>query len=151
MRESELYPPVRDWLKAKGYVVHVEVFETDVLAVRDDKLTAIELKVSGTGYLEIQLSARAQWADFVYGVMPHRPKSIKGFQYHGFGLLVVTDGKVREVVKARPQPDHWHRRRAYRMKKLQARSPAQDHELAGLPACAALRAQRERRQENAGQ
>lgn len=144
-RECDLYPPVRDWLLERGFVVHVEVFETDVIAVRGGELTAIELKLSSPDALSTQLSTRSQWADYVIGVMPHRPKYIGNFQSRGFGLLVVKDGKVRQIIEPRPQPDHWHKRHDYRAKKLGKREPAQPHEMAGLPSCPALVEQRQLR------
>lgn len=142
MRECDLYPHVRAWLREHGYEIHVEVFDADVVAVRSGTLTAVELKMSSPAELMRQLHVRAMWADYVIGAMPHRPKSTAGFKSYGFGLLVVAGGKVKQVCTPRPQPDGWHRRRAYRVKRLSTRPPAHDHETAGLPACARLKEQR---------
>jgi hypothetical protein len=142
MKESDLYIPVRDWLRACGHVVHVEVFGVDVVGIRDDQLTAVELKLSNPGALLTQCVHNAGWATECYGVLPHRPKNTNGFKYHGIGLLIVVGGRVREVCKPKPQPWSWHKRRDYRMKKLMGRQPAGDHELAGLPCCRQLREQR---------
>lgn len=142
MRESDLYAPVRDWLIARGFKVHVEHFDCDIVATRAQELAAIELKLGNPQALIRQLTLRTMWADLCYGAMPHRPRETGQFRDRGFGLLVVAGGKVREIIKPRPQPDYWHKRHRYRLKKLQKLPPAQAHELAGLPGCRELRQQR---------
>lgn len=152
-RESELFVPVREWLRKNGYEVHVEIFDADVVAVKDGKLTVVELKPHFTVKLFKQLHSRALWADFVIAAT-FRPKSgdadkaIKrgGMKYHGFGVLLVDGSAVRELMKPKPQPFMWHKRNAYRRKKLLGRAEAMDHELAGLPSCNALREQRLKRE-----
>lgn len=153
MRECRLYPPVRDWLTSHGYEIHVEIFGCDIVALKDGKITAVELKKGYTRTLVNQLTARAQWADFVIAAIPGRiadfsvKKRTGGARYSGFGLLIVEGGKVFCKVHPKPQPNWWHKRHAYRLKKLIGRAPAQDHELAGLPSCPQLRLQREARVE----
>lgn len=76
VRESDLYAPVREWLSKQypDHKIHVEKFDADVIAIKEQHVVVVELKAC------------------------------------------MTEEK-----------------------------PAMDHELAGLPACAALREQRERR------
>lgn len=145
MKESELYPYVRDWLLQRGYEVHVELFDADVAALKNGQLTVVELKICASQELLMQCSVRSGWADFVIACIASEPRSLSNFRHHGYGLLQLRNGRLYERCAARPQPWHWHRRRAYRLKKLQGRLPAQPHELAGLPACKALSQQRDMR------
>jgi hypothetical protein len=146
MKESDLYAPVRDWLTARGYTIHVEVFDADIVATKDGKLTAVELKPCLTNGLFCQCVTRAKWADEVIAAIASDPRGTGGMKQHGFGLLQVVNGKVRVRVHPKPQPWYWHKMRAYRMKKLANRAPAMPHEVAGLPSCPALKDQRRQRE-----
>ncbi|MBN2358758.1 MAG: hypothetical protein JXR83_04850, partial [Deltaproteobacteria bacterium] len=70
MVESDLYPPVRDWLAANGYTVRGEVRHCDVAAVRGDDLVAIELKRGLSLALLAQAARRQRHADSVYVAVP---------------------------------------------------------------------------------
>lgn len=144
MKESDLYIPVRDWLRSCGYTVHVEVFGTDVVGINDaGHLVAVELKTGMTRGLYEQLSLRTMWADEVWAAVPpnvDRPRS--GWDYYGYGLLIVKDGRVKVRRKARPQPWHRVRTQAYRRKVLRGLKPAPDHHLAVLPCCPQAKRQR---------
>lgn len=145
MKESDLYIPVRDWLLARGHIVHVEIFDADIVTECDGKLWAIELKPGWTRELWAQLYRRTEWADHVVAATARELRGRHDIRYYGYGWLHVDAGKVRQRIKPRPQPWHFHQRRAYRLKRLSRRPPAQDHEMAGLPSCPALREQREMR------
>lgn len=145
MAESDLYIPVRDWLTARGYEVHVELFGADVIALKDGRVTVVELKSCLSWELIRQLTARAAWADYCYAAVPTDPRDTKVLRHSGFGLLQVVNGLVRQRIQAKPQPWAWHKMRAYRLKRLFGRVPALPTELAGLPASTALRRQRDER------
>lgn len=147
MRERDLYPPVRDWLSSQGWTVHVEIFDADVVAVKDGKIMVVELKTGMTEELRWQAVKRAQWSDLVLVAVPastYRPNR-HWFNY-GIGVLTIDDRRrVRVRIQPRPQPWHWVKRRTYRLKRLSSRAPAQDFESAGMPSCRELRQMRERR------
>lgn len=149
MKESDLYIPVRDWLSARGWEVHVEIFGTDIVAVMGDKLMAVELKRGFTKSLRRQVAHRCHWADYVFAAIPgsrgNTPRGAAGIRYNGIGLLLVDGDKVHQAIKCQPQPYDWHKRHGYRIKKLTGRMPAQDYEIAGLPSCPALSEQRAKR------
>jgi hypothetical protein len=146
VRESDLYLPVRDWLLRQGWVVHVEVFEADIVATLGDKLMAVELKLGFTKSLRRQVEHRAHWADYVVAAIPGSrggPCRFAPFcRFYGFGLLLVDGDKIHKAVGFKPQPWGWRKRHDYRVKKLTGRAPAMDHEVAGLPSCPALSEQR---------
>jgi len=45
-KEEDLYDPLRKWLVNNGYEVQAEVQSCDVVAIKDDEMTIIELKKS---------------------------------------------------------------------------------------------------------
>jgi hypothetical protein len=143
MRECDLYPPVRDWLKSQGYTVYIEIFDADIVAVKDNQLTAVELKACLTKGLRYQCIKRSYWADWVIAVVASKPKDARDFQHHGFGLYQLKNGKLKKIYKPRQQPLSWQRSHAYRVKRLSAIRPASDSDVAGLPCCERMRLQRD--------
>ncbi len=144
MRESDLWPPVREWLEKRGYEIYVERFDVDVVAVKDNRLTVVELKLGCTAKLIEQLDVRSRWADIVYAAIPRRPQVIGEFRYRGYGVLLVKDGKCKQILKPKQQPWSREKMRKYRFKVLAKTTPALSHEVAGLPACRELRENRKR-------
>lgn len=69
-RESDLYPPLREFLLAQGYRVRSEVAGCDVTATRDGLLVVIEIKRSLTLDLLAQGLGRQRAADSVYLAVP---------------------------------------------------------------------------------
>lgn len=149
MKESDLYIPARDWLRARGYTIHVEIFDADIIATKPDpschggtRIVAVELKPCLSQELMTQLGTRAQWADEVWGVIASEPRGTSDVAYHGYGLLQVAGGKVWMLRKAKPQPMWRHKQRDYRLKKLGRTPAATENCRAGLPSCPELAAQR---------
>ncbi len=72
MRESDLYLPIRDWLKGQGYLTKAEVMDVDIMAVKDDTTLMVELK--NTLNLEVILQAvdRQRLSDIVYIGVPKK-------------------------------------------------------------------------------
>jgi hypothetical protein len=69
-RESDLAPPVCDFLVAQGYTVRSEVKDCDITAVQDGELIVVELKRGFTIDLLIQAVERQRVADTVYVAIP---------------------------------------------------------------------------------
>lgn len=69
-KESDLYPPLRDFLVAQGYRVRSEVAGCDVTAMLDDQLVVIEMKKSLSLDLLTQGLKRQRTADSVYLAVP---------------------------------------------------------------------------------
>nr|WP_319949455.1 DUF2161 family putative PD-(D/E)XK-type phosphodiesterase [uncultured Shimia sp.] len=71
LRETELYPPVKNWLETLGYEVKSEVGSADVVAVRDtEDPIIVELKVGFSLTLLQQAVARQAISDLVYVAVP---------------------------------------------------------------------------------
>ena len=68
--ESDLYPPVHDYLESLGYIVKGEVKGCDITAMRDGELIVVELKRGFTLELVYQAIDRQRIADGVYVAVP---------------------------------------------------------------------------------
>ena len=109
MNETDLYPPIKRFLEAQGYVVKAEVKSCDVVAQRGDEPPVIvELKTGLTLQLIYQAIDRLSLTDDVY-IAIARPKrgvpseALKLLKRIGVGLLVVTSaGSVEAVVHPEP-------------------------------------------------
>lgn len=71
--ETDLYPPLRDYLTAQGYTVRGEVKHCDLAAVKGDDLIVVEIKVALNLSLLAQGVRRQQMTDSVYLAVPRPP------------------------------------------------------------------------------
>jgi hypothetical protein len=108
MAETDLYPPIKDFLVRQGYTVKAEIKDCDVVAVRDDEPPVIvELKSTFSLQLVLQGIDRQAMTDAVY--LAFRPPKrrqladiIKLCRRLGLGVLVVTGPMVEAL--ADPEP-----------------------------------------------
>lgn len=77
--ETDLYPPLRDYLVAQGYTVRSEVRHCDVVAVKGEELIVIELKRGITLTLLEQAVERQRISPSVYVAVP-RPENVQRWQ-----------------------------------------------------------------------
>lgn len=78
MRESDLYPPLKRFLEAQGYVVKGEVQDCDVVAVREGEApVVVELKRTLTLDLVLQAVERLSRTDHVYVGVPRRSAALR--------------------------------------------------------------------------
>ena len=103
LRETDLYPPVKEFLEGQGYDVKSEVSNCDVVAVRgEEEPVVVELKTAFTLPLVFQALKRQSMTDLVYVAFPvHRdgPKTnvwrrhyrdiVKLCRMLGLGLITV--------------------------------------------------------------
>jgi hypothetical protein len=113
-READLYPPIKTFLQAQGYVVKGEVGAADIVARRgDEEPLIIELKLGFTLTLFHQAVQRLSVSDLVYIAVPDKPgkafaKALRDnvtlARRVGLGVMTVRlrDGHV--VVQADPGP-----------------------------------------------
>jgi hypothetical protein len=74
--ETDLYPPLRDYLVANGYTVRGEVRDCDIAALKGDDLVIIELKRSVGLPVLMQATQRQRAAESVYIAVPRPPGGI---------------------------------------------------------------------------
>ncbi len=118
MRETELYPPVKAFLKAQGYVVKGEVEGCDLLAMRGEEPPVIvELKSVFSLVLVFQGIARQRLSDDVYLAVPpfsggtaRRNNALALCRRLGLGLLTVRLGST-PCVKALLDPAEYRPRK----------------------------------------
>ncbi len=97
MKEVDLYPPLKDYLHRLGYEVKSEVQHCDVIAIRDESLVIIELKLSLNLTILLQAVDRLTLSNSVYIGVPkgipifkkHRKRVIKLMRMLGLGLIVI--------------------------------------------------------------
>ncbi len=134
-RETDLYPPVKAWLEALGYVVKGEVGAVDVVALRPGEAPLIvELKTGFSLQLLQQAVARQAVTDAVYVAVPRWSgkagwRSFKGniglCRRLGLGVLSVdpASGAVRAHCDPAPfRPRKSKLRRAALLKEFTARA-----------------------------
>lgn len=73
LQEVDLYKPIQRYFSLEGYDVYGEVKDCDMVAVKEDDLVIIELKLTLSVDLLIQASKRQKLTDQVYIAIP-RPK-----------------------------------------------------------------------------
>ncbi len=109
MRETDLYPPIKQFLEGQGYAVKAEVRNCDVVAVRgDEPPVVVELKTAFSLPLILQGIDRQAMTDAVYIAMPlpsakrtslwgrHRRGILKLCRQLGLGLMTVKFHKKRD-------------------------------------------------------
>jgi len=71
-KEEDLYDPLRKWLVNNGYDVQAEVQACDVVAIKDDEITVIELKKAFNLKLVYQCMERQKIGKYVYAAPPKK-------------------------------------------------------------------------------
>lgn len=111
--ELELIKPVIDYFKKEGYKVRREIkigfFYADLVAFKNDTVTAVELKIHDWKKAIIQAKNYQFGADYVYIAIPMmksfnilRKAQLK-FEQEGIGLMVINEKtcKVSKIINAK--------------------------------------------------
>ena len=121
MKETDLYPPLKDFLRQQGYEVKGEVEHCDVIAVRaDESVVIVELKLSINIAVVLQAVDRLQISDSVYIGVPkdtgilkkQRKQIIKLLRMLGLGLLVIDPAATLGSVDVLCDPGKYKPRHA---------------------------------------
>jgi hypothetical protein len=101
LNETDLYPPVKEFLEKQGYTVKGEVQDCDVVGIRDGDIVVVELKITANLKLLYQANDRKAMTDAVYIALPDDAVVLRRTQYSdflklikrlGIGLLIVSPG-----------------------------------------------------------
>jgi len=113
-KEEDLYDPLRKWLVNNGYDVQAEVQSCDVVAIKDDEMTIIELKKSFNLQLVYQCMERQKIGKYVYAAIAAPSKSkIKNknlkkaetlLRKLGIGLILISLYSTSSLVEVRIEP-----------------------------------------------
>jgi len=115
-RETDLDPPVRAFLEARGYAVRGEVHACDLVAVRGEELLVVELKRGLSVDLLMQAVDRQRLSPAVYVAIPRSREVERARRWRGIlrllrrlelGLLLVSfarrgSPRVEAVLDPRP-------------------------------------------------
>jgi len=107
LSETDLYPPVHDFLAQQGYTVQGEVKKCDVAAVKGNELVVVELKLRLNWEAIAQAAERQQIADAVY-LAVHKPAGLRTWRRRNARLLYLVRrlelGLLLVAPKARTGP-----------------------------------------------
>jgi hypothetical protein len=128
MKESDLYPPLKQFLESQGYGVKGEVQDCDVLAVRgEEDPVIVELKLSLNLNLILQAVDRLSLSKKVYIGVPKQSKTlsrqrkqiVKLLRMLGLGLIIIDVEQIRVPVDVVLDPgDYRPRKSKYRQERL---------------------------------
>lgn len=126
MKESDLYPPLKQFLEGQGYEVKGEIQNCDVIAVRgDEEPVIVELKLSLNLNLLLQAVDRLALSPDVYVAVPVSVRSIKQqkkritklFRMLGLGLIVIDPDASAIKVQVLLDPGEYKPRESKHRKK----------------------------------
>ena len=143
MTEADLYLPVKDYLQGLGFTVRGEVGKCDAVAVMDETVIAVELKLTLGLPVLYQAIQRLAGVDAVYVAVPvpggdrarsnwdaRVPDAVRLCRMLGLGLMAVRDGLVTLLCDPSPyQPRKVPKARAKLLGEFRARSG--DHNVGG--------------------
>ncbi|MBZ4684074.1 MAG: hypothetical protein PWP46_2220 [Fusobacteriaceae bacterium] len=105
MNETDLYRPIEKYFIDKGYIVKGEVKSCDIVALKDEELIVVEMKLSINLTLILQAIERQKVADYVYIATPKLPKNLQKrrkiitlIKRLNLGLFIIKNHKVEEIV-----------------------------------------------------
>ncbi|MBN2557436.1 MAG: hypothetical protein JXB33_01635 [Clostridia bacterium] len=104
MKETDLYPPVKEFLESQGYSIRSEVMDADIAAVKDGRLLIVELKTSINLKLLTQLVKRQRMTDSVYAAVPrpaYKRRFGKDFRDKAYLLRRLGIGLILVALDAR--------------------------------------------------
>lgn len=109
-RETNLYPPLKNWLEHQGYRVRGEVGHCDLAAEKEGELIAVEIKLRPSLALLCQAVRRQEYSDAVYIALPqtHVARGIRQILKRlGIGLVFVVflRNKIKVEVEFHPSPE----------------------------------------------
>ncbi|TDT71467.1 hypothetical protein EV215_0842 [Hypnocyclicus thermotrophus] len=105
MNETELYKPIEKYFIEKGYIVKGEVKNCDLVALKEEELIVIEMKLSINLTLILQAIERQKVADYVYVATPKLPKNLQTrrkiltlLKRLNIGLFIIKNNKLEEII-----------------------------------------------------
>ncbi|PLS09611.1 DUF2161 domain-containing phosphodiesterase [Neobacillus cucumis] len=121
LQEMDLYKPIQTFFVNEGYEVYGEVKDCDIVAVKDEEVVVIELKLTLSVDLLIQAAKRQRITDQVYIAIPkpkHRLHSRKWIdKCHlirrlEMGLILVSSPSKRPKAEVAFHPSLFNRRKS---------------------------------------
>ncbi|MEH7074628.1 DUF2161 domain-containing phosphodiesterase [Neobacillus drentensis] len=120
LQERDLYKPIQTYFVREGYQVYGEVKDCDIVAVKDEQVVIIELKLNLTVDLLIQAAKRQRMTDQVYVAIPKPKHRLNSKQWIDkchlirrleLGLIVVSSPGKRGKAEIIFEPTPFQRRK----------------------------------------
>jgi hypothetical protein len=92
MTESDLFKPVADFFEKDGYSVKGEIKDADLIAVKNEHIIAVELKIKPGLKLLLQAAERTKSCDEVYIALPAADSKAEITLLKKFGNLLSMAG-----------------------------------------------------------
>lgn len=111
--ELELFKPVSDYFKNKGFIVKREInigyYRADVVAFKENTVTAVELKLKNWKQAIVQAKNYQLGADYVYIAFPlmksynvlRKAEHILKKEHIGFLIVNEETTKVNKIIEAK--------------------------------------------------
>ncbi|WP_314733328.1 DUF2161 family putative PD-(D/E)XK-type phosphodiesterase [Anaerobacillus sp. CMMVII] len=124
--EVDLYRPIQSYFQKLGFQVYGEVNDCDIVAVKDDEVIVIELKLSLTIELLIQATNRQRLTDQVYIAIPKPKYKLRSKRWADLcnllkrlelGLILVSFSGKRKSAEVMFQPEQSQRIRVNKRKR----------------------------------
>lgn len=108
LREMELYQPMKEWFIKQGYQVRPEYWLYnhcfDAIAVKENIVIAIDMKMTLSKKLYLQIRKGHTFADFSYSVVATKPRRnadmFKQMVHEGIGILSIRNNKVYKILES---------------------------------------------------
>lgn len=131
IKEVDLYEPVQQYFHQLGYDVQAEVNDCDVVAMKDEQIIVIELKLNLNITLLMQAVNRQKLTEHVYVAIKRPKMSLRRKRWRDLvhltrrlelGLMLVTfEGKLPSV-KVIHEPGPFDRHKSYQLHKKKRES-----------------------------
>ncbi len=124
--EVDLYKPVKDYFTAEGYDVYGEVNDCDVVAVKEEELIIVELKLRLNLDLVMQATKRQRLSDQVIVAIPKPKFSFRSQKWRDIcylmrrlevGLLLVSLNNEEQIKSSIIQPHLIERKACSKVKR----------------------------------
>ena len=98
LKEKDLFPPLKSWLKNNGYKVYAEVLNKDVIAKKDDEFVGFELKMSCSKKGIQQAYNSMIFCGKAYIVISSKPKSQSVVECKKRGIGIIRINNILEIL-----------------------------------------------------
>lgn len=122
--EVDLYRPIQNYFIQREYEVYGEVNHCDLIAVKENELIIVELKLNLSVELLIQATKRQRLSENVYIAIPKPNYSLHSKKWKNIlylirrlelGLIIVTFQKSKGQVDIKITPSHFDRKKSMQM------------------------------------
>jgi len=132
--EYKLYEPIKKLFESQGYCVYAEIpfinSHVDVVAIKDDIIIAIEMKMSLTKKVIQQSYTHNLFANYRYVAIATNPIKIERCTKYGIGIIQIKNNNAIILIESQKNDNFYGNYRNIFLKKCMA---YKNNNIAGLP------------------